>query len=151
MSTVALTGKDTVKINDRILNDQADGDVCLLDYPNDVMGVKTGKNGNSLFAFNNTGRQVQVTLRVLRASADDKYLNGLLAQLRNNPVTFPLMNAEFVKNVGDGAGAVTQDIYTLSGGVFKKQTPAKDNSDGDTEQAVAVYELIFSNAVRNLS
>ncbi len=148
MSTVALVGKDTVKINDRILADLCDQDTCLLDFPNDLMAVKTGKNGNSIYAFNYTGRQVEVTLRVLRGSSDDKFLNNLLQLMIGNPPAFVLLNATFVKNIGDGAGGIQADTYVLAGGVFKKNVPAKENAEGDTEQAISVYALAFSNSPR---
>ena len=150
MQATALTGKDTIKINDRILNDFADGNTAELTFPNDLMAVKTGKNGNSIYAFNATGRQCEVVLRVLRGSADDKFLNNSLAVMELDPASFTLLQGEFVKQVGDGAGKVTQDIYILSGGAFKKRTDVKENVEGDTEQAVAVYTIVFSNAPRTI-
>lgn len=146
----SLTGKDTIKINDRILNDFADGDIVNLTFPSDLMAVKTGKNGNSIYAFNYTGQQCEVVLRVIRGSNDDKYLNHLLALMKNDPAAFSLMVGEFIKNVGDGAGNITSDIYILSGGVFKKQSEAKENADGDTEQSVTIYTMMFSNAPRTI-
>lgn len=151
MATVSLTGKDVVKINGRILNDFADGDIAVLTHPNDNMAVKTGKNGNSIYAYNATGLQCEFVLRILRASSDDKFLNGLLALMNNDPVAFVLMTGEFVKNVGDGRGNVNQDTYIMYGGVFKRQTDGKSNVEGDTEQAVAIYTLAFSNAPRIIS
>lgn len=146
----SLTGKDTIKINDRILNDFADGDIVNLTFPSDLMAVKTGKNGNSIYAFNYTGQQCEVVLRVIRGSNDDKYLNNLLALMKNDPADFSLIVGEFIKNVGDGAGNITSDIYILSGGVFKKQSEAKENADGDTEQSVTIYTMMFSNAPRTI-
>ena len=151
MPSIALTGKDTIKINDRILNDQADGDVANLTFPSDISTIKTGKNGNSIYSFNNTGRQAEVTIRVLRGSADDKYLNGLLALQKNEPSTFVLMAGEFTKHIGDGAGNLTTDTYIMQGGIFKKQVEVKENADGDVEQAVSVYTLAFANAPRTIS
>lgn len=148
MSTIALTGKDTAKINGRILNDFSLGDVIALTFPNDLSVVKTGKNGNSVYAFNYTGNQCDVSLRLLRGSSDDKFMNNLLAILKNDPAAFTLMTAEITKNIGDGAGGITQDTYILSGGTFKKQTEVKENAEGDTEQAEAIYSLVFSNAPR---
>lgn len=147
---VSLTGNDTIKINGRILNDFADGDCAKISFPNDVMAVKTGKNGNSIYAINATGRQAEVELRIVRSSSDDKFLNQLLALMLNDPTTFVLMTCEFVKNVGDGAGNITQDIYSAVGGVFKKKPDAKDNVEGDIEQAVVVYNMIFSNSPRSI-
>jgi len=150
MGSVALTGKDTIKINDRIFNDQADQDAGVLSFPNDIAAVKTGKNGNSMYAFNYSGNQCEVTLRVLRGSSDDKFLNNLLALWKNNPAGFTLMNGVFVKNVGDGLGNITPDTYIMNGGVFKRNVDVKENTEGDTEQAVAIYTLVFSNAPRTI-
>lgn len=146
----SLTGKDTIKINNRILNDFADGDVATLTYPNELVKVKTGKNGNSIYAFDYSGQQCDLVLRVLRGGADDKFLNNLLSILKNDPAAFTLITGEFVKNIGDGAGGITLDTYIMSGGAFKKQVEVKENAEGDTEQAIAVYSLIFSNAPRTI-
>lgn len=148
MSTIAMSGSDTVKLNGRTLVDLADGDAVVLDPPNDIAAVKTGKNGNSIYALNETGRQQKVTLRLIRGSADDKFCLNLLANQRNNFAGFILMNGEFVKKIGDGQGNIASDTYLMSGGVFVKNVPAKSNVEGDTEQSVAIYELMFSNAPR---
>ena len=146
--TVALTGKDTIKINGRILADFADGDVASLTFPNDLMVAKTGKNGNSIFSFKYDGQQAELSLRVLRTSSDDRFLNNLLALMKNDPPAFALMTGEFGKNIGDGAGNPTQDIYVLSGGVFKRNADVKENAEGETDQAVVVYTILFTNAPR---
>lgn len=150
MSTTSLTGKDTIKINGRILNDFGDGDTAVLDYPNDLSAIKTGKSGNSIIAFNYSGLQCEVTLRLLRGTSDDKFMNNLLALYKNNPAIFSLMQGEFDKVVGDGQGNVSTDTYVMSGGVFKKNVAVKENADGDTEQAISVYALIFTNAPRSI-
>ncbi len=151
MSTVAMTGDDTLKINNRILADLADGEVATLTFPNDIAGVKTGKNGNSLFALNETGRQCETKIRIIRGSADDKFLNALMASQRNNFAGFILMIGEFVKRVGDGQGNIANDTYVMSGGIFVKNVEAKSQVEGDTEQSVAIYSLKFSNAPRTIA
>lgn len=148
---VSLTGDDTIKINDQILVDFGDGDTAVLDFPNDLMQAKTGKDGNSIFAFNNSGRQCTFVLRLLRGGADDMFLNNLFASLVNAPAGFTLLTGEFIKNVGDGQGNIKQDIYVLSGGTFKRGVNAKENTEGDTEQAIAVWNLLFTNAPRSLT
>ena len=148
MAIAALTGKDTIKINGRILNEFADGDVAVLTFPNDLMQVKTGKNGNSIFGFSNTGRQCELVLKVIRGGADDKFLNNLLALMIQDPSIFTLLTGEFSKNVGDGAGNVIFDVYILSGGVFKKSPEVTENAEGDVKQAIAEWHFIFSNGPR---
>ena len=66
MTTVALSGNDTLTINNYLLTGQADGNVVELTFPNEIMNVKTGKNGNSIYGFNTTGQQCEVKCRVVR-------------------------------------------------------------------------------------
>jgi len=150
MATVALTGKDVIKINGRLFNDLADGDCAALTFPNDIAVVKTGKNGNSIYAFKYDGNVCEVVLRILRGSSDDKFLNNILALFKNDPAAFSLLQGEFSKQVGDGSGNIISDTYVMSGGIFKKQTEVKENAEGDVEQAVAIYTLTFSNAPRSI-
>lgn len=150
-NTIALSGSDTIVINQRVLRDLADGDTGTLDFPGDIATVKTGKNGNSIYSANETGKQSDLVIRVIRGSADDKYLNGLLAQQLNNFAGTVLMNGEVVKKIGDGRGNISNDTYIMSGGVFTKIPGAKENTDGDSEQSVAIYTMKFSNAPRALT
>jgi hypothetical protein len=148
MSTLALSGNDTVNINNRIFSDLADGNCVELTFPNDIANVKTGKNGNSIYGLNETGKQCEVKLRVIRGSSDDKFLNNLLAQQQQNFAQTVLMIGQFIKKLGDGAGNVTSDTYIMSGGIFTKIPEAKTNVEGEPEQSVAMYTLKFSNAPR---
>lgn len=151
MSTIALSGNDTIVINNRVLSDLADGDCVHLTFPNDIANVKIGKNGNAVYGLNEMGKQADCVIRVVRGSADDKFLNGLLAQQQNNFSGFPLMIGEFVKQLGDGTGAVANDTYILGGGVFSKQIEAKSNVEGDSEQSISIYNLKFSSAPRAIT
>jgi len=151
MSTVALSGSDTVTINNRVFADFADGDCAELTFPNDIAAVKTGKNGNAIYGLNTTGRQCEFKLRLIRASADDKFLNGLLANQQLDFASTVLMIGQFVKKIGDGAGTVVSDTYDVSGGVFVKQVEGKTNVEGDTNQSVSVYTIKFSNAPRAIT
>ncbi len=151
MPTIALTGSDTVSINNHVFADFADANCVELTFPNDIANVKTGKNGNSIYGLNETGKQADLKIRVIRASTDDKFLNNLMAQQQNNFAAFPLMIGQFIKKVGDGQGNIASDTYVLSGGVFTKQVEGKTNTDGETEQSVAIYTLRFSNAPRAIT
>ncbi len=148
MSAVALCGNDSFVLNGRSFSDFADGDFSNLEFPNDIASLKTGKNGNTIYALNNTGKQANVTLRLIRGSADDKYMNSMLIQMRENFPSFILMNGTFIKKIGDGQGNVASDTYIMSGGIFTKQVNIKSNEESDTEQAVSIYTLSFSNAPR---
>lgn len=151
MATLAMSGNDTIMINNRILADLADGDCVDLTFPNDIANVKTGKNGNSIYGLNESGKQCEVKVRIVRGSSDDKFMQGLLAQQQANFAGTVLMIGQFVKKIGDGAGNITSDTYITSGGVFTKIPEAKSNVEGDSGQSVCVYTLRFSNAPRVLT
>lgn len=151
MSTIALSGSDTISLNNHVFSDLADGNCVELTFPNDIANVKTGKNGNSIYGLNESGKQCEVKIRVIRGSNDDKFLNNLLAQQQNNFAGTILMIGQFIKKLGDGLGNITSDTYIMSGGVFVKQVEAKTNVEGETEQSVAMYAVKFSNAPRAIT
>ncbi len=151
MNTVALSGDDTIVLNNTVLNDLADGNCVDLTFPNDIGNVKTGKDGNSIYGFNASGKQCEVKLRVIRGATADKFLNNLLAQQQANFAGTVLLTGTFIKKLGNGTGAITSDTYILSGGIFTKQVEGKTNVEGETEQSVAMYTLKFSNAPRVLT
>lgn len=148
--SVALNGNDTLLLDGIIQKDLADGDTAVLDFPNELAGVKKGKNGNMLFAFNSSGTQCTLTVRVVMGSTDDKYLNSRLQEFRNDPPSFVLFKAELIKRVGDGEGNIVNNTYKVSGGIITKIPGAKENVEGDTEQAVTIYVLTFANTDRSL-
>lgn len=151
MSTLALSGDDTVTLNNRPLSDFADGTIVELTYPNDIANVKTGKNGNSIYGLNESGKQCELKLRVVRGSNDDKFLLNLLTQQQANFAGTVLLQGQFIKKLGDGAGNITSDTYIVSGGVFTKQIEGKSNVEGETEQSISIYIMKFSNAPRTLT
>lgn len=146
--TIALSGADTATLNNRIFADLADGNCIELTFPNDIANVKTGKDGNSIYGLNETGKQCEMKMRLIRGSPDDKFMNNLLAQQQGGFASFPLMQGQFIKKIGDGQGNVTSDTYIVSGGIFTKIPEAKTNVEGEAEQSVSVYTMKFSNAPR---
>lgn len=149
--SVALSGQDTVVLNGRALVDFADSNCAELTFPNEIANVKTGKNGNSIYGLNETGKQAELKLRLLRASNDDKFLANLLIQQQNNFAGTVLLAGTFVKKIGDGQGNITSDTYITSGGVFTKQVEGKMNVEGEVEQSVAIYTIRFTNSPRAIT
>lgn len=148
MSTVSLTGNDTIIIDGYNLVNLADGDNGALTHPNELMSVKTGKNGNTVYAYNASGQQGELVLRVIRGSADDRFLNARQKRMELDPASFLLMTGKFVKRAGNGIGFVTNDTYILLGGVFFKKVDVTSNAEGNTDQAVAVYSIRWGNVLR---
>ena len=148
--SLSLTGNDTLKLRDRVFADFEDGDYAVLTFPNDIAALKTGKDGNTIYALNETGRQAELVIRVLRGSSDDKFLQNILAEQRNDFSGFVTLEGELVKRVGDGQGNITTDTYLVTGGVFTKNVEVKSNAEADTDQSVSVYTIAFGNNTRTL-
>jgi len=156
MGGVSLTGNDTMALGAvgvalRIFNDFGDGDTVNLEFPNNLVEAKTGKNGNTIYAFNATGQVVNATVRVLRGSPDDKFLNAELNLYLADPAAYPLLAGEFIKRIGDGTGAVANDVYKIGGGIVQKFPTVKENVEGDTEQSISIYLILFANTERSIS
>ena len=151
MGVFKLTGNDVIKINERLFTDLPSGEVCKVSFSTDIVTVKTGKNGNAIFASNESGNQATMELRVLRGSSDDKWLNSLLLSYKNDPTKFVLMSAELIKRMGDGQGNVSNDTYILQGGAFTKLVEGVSNVEGDIEQAVSKYTMMFAIAPRAIA
>lgn len=150
MSTFALTGNDTVILNERVIKDMADGSIVEIAYQNERVGITTGKNDNTIYAENRTGSNAVLTLRVIRGSADDRWLNGLSIQQNRDLPSFVLLRGAFTKRVGNGFGEISYDNYVLIGGVFQNYPDTQENLQGETEQGSTVYTIIFSRAERAL-
>ncbi len=148
MASVSLTGSDVAVLNGRIIHDVADGDFVKLEFDTDLANMKVSKDGNTVFALNETGRLVKATLRILVGSADDVFLNSLVQQMLNDFSAFTLLSGSFTKRVGNGAGTVKNVVYSMANGIFRRYPMAKSNAEGDVEQSVAVYELSFRNQGR---
>ena len=150
MSIFALTGNDTIIVNAVPLNDFADGDIGALELPNNLVEMTTGKNGNSIFAYNPQGNNATLTVRILMSSGDDKRLNGLIPRRKDFESTV-LLTGSVIKRVGDGQGNVTENTYLLSGGMIQKKPNVTTNANGETSQAVVEYVIIFANAERQIA
>ena len=150
MPLFTVTGDDTLVLNGRVLTDLATDDVTTITLPNELVNLKTGKNGNSIFSKNNQGYNGNVMVKVARGSSDDQFLNGIQAAMDKDFVGTSLMSGSFSKRLGDGQGNVKYDVFSLAGGIISKLVDSKDNTSGNTEQAEAIYNIKFSNCRRGI-
>ena len=151
MSTYTVTGNDTLTLNGRVIIDNAYGTVSQVAFPNELVTIKTGKNGNTVLAQNASGFNATLTMRLTRGSSDDQFMQALVPAAGSSFPSTTLLAGTFVKNLGDGQGNVVSDTYALQGGIISKQVEGAENVEGDTEQGVAVYNVKFSNAARVIS
>lgn len=149
-ASYALTGSDTIIINDVPLKDFADGDIGSIEISNDLFALSTGKNGNSIFAYDEAGRNATLTVRVLMSSNDDKRLNGLVPEHENFASTV-LINGSVVKMIGDGQGNISYNTYLLKGGMIQRKPNISSNVNGETAQAVVEYVIQFADAERAIA
>ena len=147
MATYALTGDDSIIINDIPLRDFANNDIGTLDLPNNLFDLATGKNGNTIFALDESGNNATLTVRLLMSSADDKRLNGMIPKSDGFAQTI-LATGAVVKQIGDGQGNVSYNSYVLAGGMVQKKPSIKSNVNGDDSQAVVEYVIQFAEANR---
>ncbi len=152
--TTAMTGNDTVVVNDgtgdRVLTDFANADNVIMTFPNELVTMTVGKNGNAIYAFNQTGKILEGELRFLIGSEDDKYFNSILKRIKDDLPSFVLLSINFTKRVGDGKSNVSNVVYSAEGGLVYQGVDAKESSEGDTEAAVAVYRIRFANSERTI-
>jgi hypothetical protein len=144
----AVAGTDVLIINGVVITGHADGDAIKIEPQGPISQYKISKDGNTIIALQNTGLLCKLTVRLVRACADDVTLNGLLQQWIQSPSTFPLLAGSYVKNVGDGKGNTTNEIYVISGGTFEMIPGGHSSMDGSTEQSVTVYTFWFRNDAR---
>lgn len=149
MSIFSLTGDDSIIINDIPLNDFADGDIGSLSLPNNMFDMQTGKNSNTIFALDESGNNAILKVRILMSSNDDKRLNGMIPKSKGFAQSV-LANGSVVKQVGDGQGNVSYNTYLLAGGMVQKKPDVKSNVNGDAQQGVVEYIIIFAEANRTI-
>lgn len=148
MSTVTITSNDTLVLNGRVFVDFAVDDTTAISFPNELVTVKTGKNGNTIYAQNQQGLNANLVLRLMRGSSDDQFLQAIIqSTLADFPSTV-LLSGSFVKRLGDGQGNVLSDVYSLAGGVISKPVEGKENVSGDVTQAESVYNIKFAQGLR---
>jgi hypothetical protein len=145
---VALTGRDVIIIDGNVITALADGEAVKLEFPNPIGQMKVSKDGNAIYAMQYSGQVVTVTIRILRGSYDDQILNSSLQDWIADPAGFSLMAGSFIKRIGDGQGTILSDVYQLAGGIFEKIPSAKSSMEGDPEQSVVEYTMLFRNNLR---
>lgn len=148
----AYTGVDTLQVTDFqgdfTLSDFADGTVAELSAPNELATVTTGYNGNGLGAHNEPGRQRILTLRLVKASADDKRINETYELWKNRDMRFKPLEMSFTKNITHSDGNVTHDIVNCYFGLPSAPPVQSIDTTGNVDQVVSVYTFTFANYKR---
>ncbi len=161
-NSITVQGSDVVTLSGITLTDFADGDVAELEFPQDMINLKTCFDGNTIVAYNHSGKHATLKIRVLRASSNDISLNALIIQSYADFVKTAPINGTITKTLGTGAaGSSTTtpsynttpatDKFDLYNGVITKLPGSKTNTEGDLTQAVTEYLVKFGSATRTLT
>lgn len=148
----SYTSVDLIQLTDYqgefIVSDFADGTVAELSAPNEISTVTTGYNGNGLGAHNEPGRQRTLTLRLVKASNDDKRLNETLELWKKRDIRFKPIKAIFTKNIGHSDGSITNDTTECYFGLPSGVPDVVTDTTGNTDQVVSVYSFTFADYKR---
>lgn len=147
---VSLTGDDTIIIGGQLITSFSVGVVAEITFPEDLVKVTRGKNGNTVYALNNQGFQSQVKLRLLLGKSDDVFLNAQMVKMKQAFSGYVLLNGVFIKNVGDGLGNITPITYIMSGGVPMKMPGAQSVAEGDPNQSLVEWMIDYANNDRQI-
>lgn len=151
MAIDTLVGRDTIILDGREMTDVGYGDVVSVEMPNSFVTLETGKDGNTVFVFQESGRQINVKLRVLVGRDDDQWLNAKFETMKNDFIHHSLFTMSLAKQVGDGNGGVITTRWQLEGGVFTTPPSTKYNVSGDGEQAIQEYSFAFARGTKQFS
>ena len=148
----AYTGQDTIQVEDFMgeftLSDFADGTVAELAANNELATVTTGYNGNGLGAHNEPGRQRVLTLRLVKASGDDKRFNENFELWKKRDMRFKPLKCNFTKNITHQDGSVTHDTVECYFGLPTGVPSVSNDTTGNVEQVVSVYTITFADYKR---
>lgn len=150
MPSYNLVSDGTLTLGGRVLADFADDDVSAITFNTDIAALKTGKNGNTIYTKNEQGRNATASIRLIRGSSDDQFMQSKLDKQRQDFATAELLFGQFVLRIGDGAANIVSDTYTLKGGLITRPVDGKENVSGDTSQGVVVYNVMFASGERSI-
>lgn len=146
----AYTSHDIIEIDGEVVVALGDGDTATISYPNDIMAMKTGKNGNTVAAHNEMGREAELVLRVIKGSYDDKRINSKVIKWKARADDFEPIKGTFTKVIRTDTG-ITNEVTTLKFGIPVRVVETRENVEGDTEQCFSQYTIRFGDSNRALA
>jgi hypothetical protein len=140
-ATSAITQLDTLQINNQVISTFANNDCGKVTFPNELVEIDVGKNGNVLAAINFKGFICDFEIRLVMGASDDQYLNGLLNQFMSGSPSFN--TGFFTKNFVDANSNVVSASISVQGGFIQKAPEMIISANGNIEQTVALWKLRF--------
>ncbi len=150
----AYTAQDIIILEDFegdwILSDFANGTVLQAQQTGSKSNTTTGYNANSLAAHDETGRQREVTIRIIKGSPDDKRLNRFYTMWDKHDLRYKPLNGQFTKVIGHGDTTMTNNTLSVFFGNPKDSPEEAVDRNGNTDQLVSVYVITFGNSERSM-
>ena len=143
-SAFVTANSDVLTIFDRVITDEFDGDSITGTFPNEMMTLKTGKNGNTVYLENTTGANIDILIRLVLGSPDDVFLRGKIFLQRQNFIATVLATGRFSRQLGDGINGGKFIITELEGGLFTKDVEFVSSSEANVESGAAIYNMKFA-------
>ena len=143
MPVQSVTGKDSLIINGTVIMGLADANSVDITPVADIVNIKRGKDGNTLYAKNEEGNRANMTVRLALGCSDDKNLDAILASWIASSSDFTLMTGAFYKRTGDGQGGIQTLVYQLTGGVPKAFPEVLTSAEGNVDQSVRVWTIMW--------
>jgi len=133
----------------RVFSDFANGNFLGLEFGNQISTREMGRGG-SVISYNSNKKQATLTVRLIKGSPDDVFLNGVLSDYDRSPETFVLFAGSISMMLGDGTGSSTTENFLLTEGSFINQPNFTTDTGGDAESGVSVWTFDVT-AVRNFA
>lgn len=140
-----FTGADTIIIDERLINDLADGNCIQAVFPISNVNITDGKDGNVIVS-KVEGDRVDITIRVLLNGKTDKYLSNKYYEYKQNSVEYVGFNAIFRKKTGDGNGNKTVKEIVGKVGFVDKLPDTITNTAGDVSNGICEYVIHFAKS-----
>jgi hypothetical protein len=137
-----IASNDGLIINSRVITNFAGPKSILTEYPNDINDIHIFKNGNMIWMRKIQGLLVNITIKLMINSDDDKFLNSLFKSSQQNPNIFSPINMQHIKNTTNENGNLLQAIVDIPWAMFQKLPSMQDDSEGDVEQAISTWGFI---------
>lgn len=142
-----FTGDDTILLENRLLNDLADGNCIQATFPNSTVNITEGKDGNVIIS-KIEAKRIDVTIRCLAGGETDEFLTNKYYQYINDSAGYIGFSCCFKKKIGNGKGEKRTIEVGGEVGVVDKLPDMVDNTTGDVSNGVAEYLLHFSRGYR---
>lgn len=146
---VSTKGSGTIIINDYTFNNVASGTFFNLELQGDVATRTALGNGGAIISRNFTGKQANVTIKVVAGSLDDAQLTSFYKDQENNFEESPFLSGSYNLITLNSAGRSVQTKYILSGGCIITAPNISLSAEGAVEDMERTWVLGFTADLQN--